>query len=98
MLKTTERIISTEDLAQQADQAIANAQQEPLVVTAEGRPAAYLISVEMYDALREHLHQLEQSELLAGIKTGQEQFVKGQFKTLDDAAALAESIWSQQDS
>lgn len=95
MLKTNERIISTEDLAQQAATAVANAQQEPLIVTSEGRPAAYLISVELYDALREHLHELEQSELLAGIKMGEAQFGRGQFKTLDEAAALAESIWSQ---
>jgi hypothetical protein len=37
MLKTKERIITAEDLADATTQAIANAQQEPLVVTENGR-------------------------------------------------------------
>jgi PHD/YefM family antitoxin component YafN of YafNO toxin-antitoxin module len=43
-LKTKERIITAQDLAEATTQAIANAQQEPLVMTEKGRPAAYLIN------------------------------------------------------
>jgi prevent-host-death family protein len=93
MLKTKDRIITTQDLAEGTTQAIANAQQEPLVVTENGRPAAYLISVDMFDALLAHLETIEQSELLAGIAQGEEQFKKGAFKTLDKARAIAEAAW-----
>ena len=51
MLKTKERIITAQDLAEATTQAIANAQQEPLVVMENGRPAAYLISVDMFDTV-----------------------------------------------
>ena len=88
MLKTKERIITVEDLADATTQAIANAQQEPLVVTENGRPAAYLISVDMFDALLAHLEIIEKSELLAGIDQGEEQFKQGAFKTLDEARAI----------
>ena len=93
MLKTKERIITVQDLAKATTQAIANAQQEPLVVTENGRPAAYLISVDMFDALLDHLEIIEKSELLAGIAQGEEQFKKGAFKTLEEARAIAEAAW-----
>ena len=38
MLKTKERIITAQDLAEATTQAIANAQQEPLVVTETAVP------------------------------------------------------------
>jgi prevent-host-death family protein len=93
MLKTKERIITAQDLAEATAQALANAQQEPLVVTENGRPAAYLISIDMFDALLARLETVEQSELLAGIAQGEEQFKKGAFKTLDEARAIAEAAW-----
>ena len=82
MLKTKERIITAQDLAEATTQAIANAQQEPLVVTENGRPAAYLISVDMFDALLDHLETIEKSELLAGIAQGEEQFKRRGFQNL----------------
>ena len=97
MLKTKERIITSQDLAGATRQAIANAQQEPLVVTENGRPAAYLISVDMFDALLSHLETLETSELLEGIDRGERQFRQGQFKTLDEAVAIAEAAWQSEE-
>ena len=94
MLKTKERIITVQDLAEATTQAIANAQQEPLVVTENGRPAAYLISVDMFDALLAHLETIEKSELLTGIAQSEEQFQEGSFKTLDEARAIVEAMWS----
>ncbi len=93
MLKTTERIITTEMLGRETATAVQNAQQEPLVITEAGQPAAYFISVALYDSLMAHLQQLEQSELLAGIEIGEQQFSQGQFKTLEEAAQLAEARW-----
>jgi prevent-host-death family protein len=93
MLKTKEHIITAQDLAEATPQAIANAQQEPLVVTENGRPAAYLISVDMFDALLAHVETLEKSELLEGIAQGEAQFTQGAFKTLDEARAIAEAAW-----
>jgi prevent-host-death family protein len=93
MLKTNERIITTQDLANSTAQALANARQEPLVVTENGRPTAYLVSVEMFDSLLSHMETLEKSELLAGLAQGEEQFKLGSFKTLDEARTIAEAAW-----
>ena len=94
MLKTKERIMTSQDLVEATAQAIVNAQPEPLVVTKDGRPAAYLISVDMFDALLAHLDTIEKSKLLAGIAQGKEQFNKGAFKTLDEARATVGAVWS----
>lgn len=93
MLKTNERIITTQDLANSTAQALANARQEPLVVTENGRPTAYLVSIEMFDSLLSQMEALEKSELLAGLAQGEEQFKQGSFKTLDEARAIAEAAW-----
>jgi len=84
MLKTNRHIITLQDLADVTAQIIANARQEPLIFTENGRPAAYLISVDMFDALLAHLETLEKSELLEG---------SGAFKTLDEARAIVEAAW-----
>ena len=93
MLKTNRHIITLQDLADVTAQIIANARQEPLIFTENGRPAAYLIGVEMFDALLSHLETLERSELIEGIAQGEEQFKQGTFKTLDEARAIAEAAW-----
>lgn len=90
MLKTKERIITAQDLAAATNKALSNARQEPLVVTENGRPAAYLVSVEMFDALLSRLETLEASELLEGIAQGEAQFKRGAFKTLDEARSIAD--------
>ena len=74
MLKTRERIITVQDLAQDVDRAISNAQREPLVVTKSGRPAAYLIGMELLDALVARLEALEDVELVMGTAVGEEQY------------------------
>ena len=63
------------------------------MVTENGRPVAYLISVELFDALLAHIETIEKSELLARTAHGEEQFKKGAFKTLDKAKAIAEAAW-----
>ena len=79
-------------MAETTTQAIANAQQEPLVVTENGRPAAYLINIDMLDALLAHLETIEKSELLAGIALGEKQLKQGAFKTLEEARTIAQLI------
>ena len=93
MLTTYERIITVQDLAQKAHTALTNAQQEPLVVTENGRPAAYLISVELFDRLMAHLEIRNDEELKTAIALGEEQFAQGQYKTLDEAVAIVEAAW-----
>ncbi|MCP4359629.1 MAG: type II toxin-antitoxin system Phd/YefM family antitoxin [Chloroflexi bacterium] len=82
---TRERIISVEDLATATATAVNNAQQEPLVVTENGRPAVYLVSIEFFDALMDQLHTLEKSEFEAAVALGEEQFNEGAFKTLAES-------------
>ena len=84
MLKTTERIITVSDLHENLDIALHNAKQEPLLVTANGRPSIYMFSVEMFDSMMERIQAIEQSELVAGISTGEWQFEHGQFLTLNE--------------
>lgn len=97
MLKTRERIITVQDLGAEAATALANAQKEPLVVTENGRPAAYLISVDLFDALVTQLEAIEQAELKAAIAVADEQFDQGAYKTLEEAMALAEAAWKDQE-
>lgn len=93
MLKTHECIITIQDLAQQVEKAMSNAKREPLVVIENGRPAAYLISVELFDALIAQLEALEAAELATNIALGEQQFVGGAYKTLADIRAIAEATW-----
>lgn len=95
MLTTRERIITAEDLAQGTDKALLNAQTEPLVVTENGRPTAYLISVELFDALVAQLGAMDDAELRDLIDAGEQQFAKGAYKTLVKAAALTEKSWQE---
>ena len=97
MLKTNERIITSEDLAQAVDVALTNVQQEPVVITENGRPAAYLISIELFDALTAQLEAQEALELATNITVAEDQFAQGKFKTLEQAQALAEAKWSEQE-
>lgn len=95
MLKTHERIITVEDLAAKAQKAVRNAQSEPLVVTENGRPTAYLISVDLFDLLVAQLEMIEDAELKAYIAAGEHQFAAGAYKTLAEATALAELAWQK---
>lgn len=93
MLKTRERIITAQQLAEETQKAIHNAQSEPLVVTENGRPAAYLISVDLFDNIMSQLSRLDDAELRANIDAGEYQFAQGAYKTLAEAADLAEQAW-----
>jgi len=95
MLTTRERIITAQELARQVNVALANAQQEPLVVTESGVPAAYLISVDLFDKLIERLTNLSDAELKTAIALGEEQFAQGAYKTLDQAEAILEAAWRE---
>jgi PHD/YefM family antitoxin component YafN of YafNO toxin-antitoxin module len=90
MLKTRERIITSKDLAEAVSTALANERREPVIVMEDGRPAAYLISVELFDSFITQLEALETEEVIAGIAAGEEQFARGEFKTLAEARAIFE--------
>ena len=98
MLKTRERIITAQELAESTQKAISNAQSEPLVVTENGRPAAYLISVDLFDTIMSQLSSMDDAELRADIETSEYQFAQGAYKTLAEAADLAEQTWKTQES
>jgi prevent-host-death family protein len=97
MLKTKERIITTADLGRDPAQALQNAQRAPIVVTAEGKPAAYLVGTDTFDALIERLIELEREELSVNVQRGEQDFVKGNFSTLQEVIARAEARWQDQD-
>ncbi len=98
MLNTHDRIITVQDLVKKGSRAIANAKKEPLVVTENGRPAVYIISVDLFDALVNQLEMIENAELKAHIATGEKQFSQGAYKTLEEATALVEDSWKKQES
>ncbi len=98
MLKTRERIITAQELAESTQKAISNAQTEPLVVTENGRPAAYLISVDLFDSIMAQLASVDDAELRSHIETGEYQFAQGAYKTLAEAADLAEQAWKTRES
>jgi hypothetical protein len=43
------------------------------------------------------LEALETEEVIAGIAAGEEQFARGEFKTLAEARAIAEEAWKKQE-
>jgi len=49
----------------------------------------------MFDSLMETIQAMEHAELVANIKEGERQFDRGQFVTLQEAAARAEEKWGQ---
>ena len=95
MLNTNERIITVQDLAKDGSHVIANAKKEPLIITENGRPAVYMISVELFDALVNQLEMIEHAELKSYIAASEKQFSAGQYKTLEDATTLIEAAWKK---
>ena len=93
MLTTHERIITSQKLAEQVHKSLVNAQQEPLIVTEEGTPTAYLISVDLFDKLLAHLNTLRDEELRSAIATSEQQFAQGAYKTLEEAEAILATAW-----
>jgi prevent-host-death family protein len=93
MLKTEEKIITSDDLAGAVGQVIHRAQQEPVIVLDKGRPAAYLVSAEWFDNLMSYLESLEHHEIVKNVVQAENQFTKRQHKTLDEARTLAETAW-----
>ena len=93
MPKITERIISEADLQKEITTALRNAQNEPLIITQDGRPTAYLVSVDLFDALLERLAQLDDMELRGAVGQAEAEFGSGVFKTLEEAQQIVEALW-----
>ena len=93
MPKITERIISEADLQKEITTALRNAQNEPLIITQDGRPTAYLVSVDLFDALLERLAQLDDMELRGAVGQAEAEFESGAFKTLEEAQQIVEALW-----
>ncbi len=97
MLKTTERIIPLTDLQNDLPSVLRNAQKQPLVITTDGRPVVYMLSVEMFDYLVS-LFEFEASDIASNIAIGEQQFQQGAFLTLQEAIGVAETRWQAQES
>lgn len=52
---------------------------EPLLITQHGKPAAYLVDVDSYEAMEARLHRLE------GIAKGEKAIFEGRVVSQDDA-------------
>lgn len=72
-MKTTDWIIPATDLQADPVAVLQKAQERPVIVTDEGRPKVYVLSVEAFDALLERLTQLEEAELAANVTIGEQQ-------------------------
>ena len=93
MPKITERIISEADLQKEITTALRNAQNEPLIITQDGRPTAYLVSVDLFDALLERLAQLDDMELRGAVGQAEAEFESVAFNTLEEAQQIVEALW-----
>ena len=98
MPKTKDWIVTDSDLQRDPNLILKHAQQRPLIVTAEGRPTAYVLSVEMFDALLERMLELERADLVHHLAKGEREFDSGDFVTLQEAVASAEAAWQLQES
>lgn len=88
MLKTRERIIPFSDLSKQGRKILDNAQKTPVIVTDDGRPAVYLVNVELFDEIVERLALLEKAQLAVFIATAEKQFENGNHYSLNEAAEM----------
>ncbi len=61
-----------------------SSQQDRVVVTREGQPAAVLISLDDLEALEETLAVLSDPELLARVREGEHAAARGDVASLDD--------------
>lgn len=86
-------MITAIDLQTDLAAALQKAQLHPLLILDEGKPQAYLVSVDTFDTWMEMLAQVEDAELVANIALGEEQFRRGEFMRLADAQALLETRW-----
>jgi PHD/YefM family antitoxin component YafN of YafNO toxin-antitoxin module len=57
-------------------------------VTDNGRPTAYLISIELFDNLLAQLEANENAELINGIEIAEGQFARGEYRSLDEARTI----------
>lgn len=92
-MKTTDWIVTAADLQADPTVILKHAQQQPLIVTEAGRPSAYVLSVELFDAMVERLTELEAYELASNVAQAEEQFASGQFVSLQEAVAILEANW-----
>ena len=92
-MKTTDWIVPVSDLQENLATIIKNAKQRPLVVTDEGRPSLYVLSVDLFDTLVERLSEMERAELEKNLAEGESQFATGASVTLKEALAAAEAKW-----
>ena len=93
MLKTTDWIVTSSDVQKNLGTVLKNAQQRPLIITEEGRPTAYVLSIEMFDQLFERVLELDRTELDSNLVEGEKQFVTGNYITLAEALKTAEARW-----
>lgn len=97
MLKTTEWIVTTTELQQNVSIVLDHAQQRPLIVTQDGKPAAYVVSVDFFDSFLERLIELERQELGNNLEVAEQQFKSGAYLKLAEAIQAAESRWQAQE-
>lgn len=97
MLKTTDWILTVDDVTRDASAVLKNAKKQPLIVTENGRPSAYVLSVEIFDQMFGKLVAQEELQLTTNVTEGELQFDSGKFVTLKAALAAAESKWQVQE-
>ena len=94
-VNTTEWAITATDLQTDLAAVLQKAQQHPLLILDEGKPQAYLVSVDTFDTWMEVLVEMEEAEFATNSALGEEQFSRGEFMRLADAQAFLETRWQQ---
>lgn len=87
MLKTTDRIITLTDLQRKAGTVVENAEIEPIAVTSRGKPVAFVVGVQWFDAVARQLEALDHIEVRQAVALSEEQFARGDFVTLEEIEA-----------
>ena len=71
-VNTTEWAITATDLQTDLAAVLQKAQQHPLLILDEGKPQAYLVSVDTFDTWMEVLVEMEEAEFATNIALGEE--------------------------
>lgn len=88
------RVVSITEMRQAGARVVREAQQadDPTLIVVNSRPAAYLVGVAQYDALRAEIERLRREALEREVEIAMEEVRRGEFREYASAAELMADI------
>src|SRR5689334_256699 len=93
------RVVSITEIRQAGGRVVREAQaaDEPMLIVVHAQPAAYLVGVAQYDALRAEVKRLRREALEREVEIAMEEVRRGEFRTFDSVDELIADLHSEVD-